>query len=386
MLIPISDAAIYLECSKSTIFLNKKYKDKIIKKDDECYIEEKDLRYFRAEQDKENNQRYEMTMFMDYLIFKIGKSFYDVFSYEQRVNIIKSIKSMGRLSLAQSELVKEKYWDKYKDQYNQYMKDKEAYIPHKQREPLTKEYVVSNYWNKKKTFIQIGEELNVPKSWVYSEVKRLELLKTKNNIIKKGRKGYTYSKAYGEARQNQPHRRAVVQICPKTFNVVKEYRSICAVSEGGFRRENVRASLKTAGLHGGFLWAEKGLEQAIINTAKKQGNIEKKLKILEFKPPTKEILKLLFIDKDMTLVYIADVFGCDPCTIAKLASSYGLQKRREPIDMEEIKRLRLNERLRVEEIAKRYGRKTSTIAKYLSVNKVTIQQHRRVNDELQKCV
>ena len=60
------------------------------------------------------------------------------------------------------------------------------------------------------------------------------------------------SKEQREKRENQPHAKAIVQICPKTFTIIQEYSSQGAVNRYGFSRENVRKALKRCGLSGGL--------------------------------------------------------------------------------------------------------------------------------------
>jgi len=243
-----------------------------------------------------------------------------------------------------------------------------SYISLQDREPLTARYIMRVYWAEQKTTLEIANELNVPEGWVQKEIKRLELGKRARGIkFKSGHKNKVMSKEQREKRQNQPHAKPIVQICPKTLLTIKEYSSQGAVERYGFNRENVRRAIKTCGLSRGFLWAFKDLKEATIRVAKKKKSlIKRKLQAREYKRPTKKQLEHLYITQNKTLVECANIFNCNKTTLAILAGKYGLKKRTAKVSETELKHLYLGQGLQAKQIAKKLGYSTSSISTYLS--------------------
>jgi len=239
------------------------------------------------------------------------------------------------------------------------------YIPIDQRIPLTEKFIKKYYWNKKMTTGQIAAELVVPEIHVQKEIKRLGMKKKDNGIKLRGKKGFVMPEEQKIKHQNQPHARAVVQICPRTFKILRRYNSTGAVERDGWSRENVRKAIKSAGLHDGFLWSYDGTEAEIIERAKGKGNLKKKLKIWENGPIQKETLQKLYIDQDLNKDEIAEILGCTPGAVACCASRFGLTKRIN-IDDATLKRLYLDERRSAKEIAEMTGYAPSSISTYLS--------------------
>ncbi len=206
---------------------------------------------------------------------------------------------------------------------------KNEYVPFEQREPLTANFIMTEYWARQKTTLEIAEELNVPENWVYKEIKRLGLQKKQNGIkLKSGHKGEIMSKKEREKRQNQPHAKPIVQICPKTLKVIKEFSSQGAVNREGFNREKVRSAIKTGGLSKGYFWAFKGFEAATIEVVKRRGTIDRKLQVFNYKKPSKKTFEYHYITQNKTAKECALIFECHPGTIAALAKEYKLSKRR----------------------------------------------------------
>ena len=251
-----------------------------------------------------------------------------------------------------------------------------AYIPLDQREPMSDSFVMKEYWAKQKTTQEIAKELNVSEYWVTKEIKRLGLGKNERGIRRKsGHKGKVMSQEQREKRQNQPHAKPIVQICPKTYITLNEYSSQGAVERYGFSRENVRRAIKTCGLAKGYLWAFKEFKEATIRVAKKRENlIKRKLQAHEYKRPTKKQLEQLYIIQNKTLKECADIFKCAPTTVAILAGKYGLKKRTEKINIDELRYLRVEKRLSAKEIAQQLGYTVQSIRTYLSRNKIRIAQ------------
>ena len=243
-----------------------------------------------------------------------------------------------------------------------------TYTPLDKREPLTPSFIMKEYWANQKTTCEIAKELNVPESWVQKEIRRLDLGKKKRGIRhKSGHKDTVMSKEQRQKRQNQPHAKPIVQICPKTYMTVKEYSSQGAVERHGFNRENVRRAIKTCGLHKGYLWAFRELKEATIRVAQKREHITKrKLQASQYKRPTKKQLEQLYIIQGKTLEECADIFRCHKTTLAILAGKYGLRKRTEKINITQLKDLRIVQGLSVKEIAQQLGYTHKTISTYLS--------------------
>lgn len=239
-----------------------------------------------------------------------------------------------------------------------------------QKTKLNKIDLMHSYWSSQKTSYEIAEELNLPEWYIQKEIRRHGLQKSKNGITRKGRKGFEMSQAQKDKRKNQPHAKKVVQICPKTFEIIKAFNSQGAVERCGYNRENVRRAVKTGGLHKGYLWAFEGLEQPTITVVKRKGNLEKKLQACEYKKPTKIQLEKLYITQNFTAEKCAEIFKCHKGTIATLAMNYGLSKTKKPLTHEILNDLKINEGLSVQEISIMYNRTESTIRTYLSRYKI----------------
>lgn len=379
MLILISDASANFNLDEAQFYSNKELKNLVVKTEDGNKIDTKAVsNYLKVQQEKED-YLYEMTFFAEWLRKYIGiVEFNKPFPMQERNLITQGLTT--RLSFRRAKSVENAWYSRYKNQYQKYIdSDNDTiFIPFAKRKPLTKKYIKEHYWQLQKTVPQIAEELNVPAQWVYNEIRRFGLGKIKNNIKKKGRKGWKAPESYKVCRQNQPHRKAVVQICPKSFNTVKEYRSVCSVEESGFNRENVRRAIKNAGLHKGFLWAHEGMETPVINAAKKRGNLEIKINMSKLQKPAKDELKRLYINQNLTLHEVAKIMNCHPGTIAHYAAQYGLKKRTGKISIEELKRLYLVDGLSAKEIAKKYGYFESSISTYLSKNGIKKRVHKEV--------
>lgn len=321
------------------------------------------------EREEREDYCFDALNFSDFIIEKIGKNkFFKSFPSKDNVNMRDAV-AKSQISLRLATAVNDIFGQEFRALYeNEDYDEVASHVPFKEREALTMSFVISEYWHNRKTTAQIAESLNVPESWINSEIRRLGLGKSKNGIKRKGRKGYVMSKEQRVKHQNQPHAKPVVQICPKTFKTVNEYSSTGAVERYGFSRENVRKAIKRAGISKGFLWARKGFEKPTIEHAKKKGNLGVKLQAAAYKKPTKKQLQKLYIDADMTLDECAKHFKCHRGTMAVLAMDYGLKKRHGKISVSTLKRLYVQKGVSVEQIAKDYGYTVSTVRTYLSKN------------------
>ena len=367
MLISIEDAATILEVTKPNFYNSSKLSKLVVKTEDGSKIDSKAVNdYIKAQQEKEDFC-YEMTFFAEWVKKYIGTTaFNEPFSRLERGLIRAQLKD--KLSFARAKVVEKAWWEKYHNKYQKYIEsdDDAVYIPATKRKPITKKYIKEVYWSNDKSVPQIAEELNVPAEWVYKQIVRLGMGKTKNGIKHRGRKGWKAPESYKICRQNQPHSKPVYKIDPNTLEVIKEYRSLTSVEEDGFNRENVRRAAKRAGYHKGFYWAEKGSEKTIINLIKKRGDLQSRKNLSSFVPPTKERLKLLYVDNDMTLNEVAKIYKCHPHVIAMYAKRYGLSKKIGKPSEEFLNRLYVDERKQAKEIAAITGHKPKTIARYLS--------------------
>ena len=245
-----------------------------------------------------------------------------------------------------------------------------SYIPIEKRLPLTEKFIKKYYWDEKMTTEMIADALIVPEIWIQKEINRLGMQKKQNGIKLRGRKGYVMPEDEKKKHRKQPHARAVVQICPRKFKVLRRWDATGAVERDGWARENVRKAIKSAGLHDGFLWAYEGKEKEIIDRAKEKGNLEKKLKIWENGHIPKEQLHELYIVQDLDFEQVAEIIGCTPGAVACRASKFGFRKRK-CINDKKLKHLYLVEKLSAGEIAEQEGYSVSSIRTYLSKRGIT---------------
>ena len=239
-----------------------------------------------------------------------------------------------------------------------------GYITIEERLPLTRRFVIKHYWTDKLTTEHIAKELVVPEGWVKSEITRLEMEKKKNGIKLRGKKGFKMPEEQKVKHQNQPHARAVVQMDPRSFKVLREFNSTAAVERDGWLRENVRKAIKSAGLHDGFIWAYLGEEEAMIKRVKENGNWERNLKIWENGHITREEIQDLYIDQDLSTAEVAKILGVTAGAVAVRASKFGLTKQKNISD-ERLTQLYVCEGMTAQQIAEQEGYTLSTIRTYL---------------------
>jgi len=240
-----------------------------------------------------------------------------------------------------------------------------GHIALEDRVPLTKRFVMKYYWQEKMTSETLAKELVVPEGWIHSEIKRLGMHKKKNGVKLRGKKGFAMPEAQKVKHQNQPHAKAVVQIDPRSFEVLRSFNSTAAVERDGWIRENVRKAIKSAGLHDGFLWAYDGEEEDTVKRAKAKGNLERNLQIWENGHMNKEVLQDLYIDKNMSLQEVADKLGYKVGSVGTKVSQLGLTKRKNISD-ERLRFLYVEQGMTAPEIADQEGYTISTIRTYLS--------------------
>lgn len=369
MLISLEAAAAQFETTMKSMSCNPKYRFFIITKIKRDNVSMFDIDAFnKSQEDKRADREFciDMVNFAEFVIDIIGEDdFFSKITTIKRQRVKEGFAN-SRFTLTTAELIKNTF-DEWYSSYLNYEEVEPEYIPLEHRKPLRADYIKFNYWYSQKTTSEIAEELNVPQGWVIGEIRRLGLQKKANGIkVKSGHKDTTMSQEQREKRENQPHAKPIVQICPKTFKIIREYNSQGAVNRYGFSRENVRKALKRCGLSGGFLWAFKGAEQATINVAKRRTKIDVRVQVHEYVPPTKEELHNLYIVQGKSATQIAKKYGCHKGTIAQLAMKYELKKRTGKISIKDLKRLYIDEKLQAKEIAYMYGRTPKTIATYLS--------------------
>jgi len=144
---------------------------------------------------------------------------------------------------------------------------------------ITASELMTEYWSRQKTPAMIALEWGVSEHKIWYLIKKYDLSKKKHHIKHRGRKDYLMPQHEREKHHIQPHAKKVSMICPKTFKILKTYRSMSAPKADGFARENIRRACRTAGLYKGYLWAFEGYEAGVVRVAQKRG-LEKKLKTL----------------------------------------------------------------------------------------------------------
>jgi len=371
MLISLEAAAIHFETNLKNLSCNPKYRPFIKRNMKTNNVSLFDIdAYYRIFGKKESEYQFSIDMvnFAEFVIDIIGeKNFFNKIPTLKRISVRKGFEK-SRFTLAIAQLIKNIFYELY-GRYLNYEVVISEYIPPKHRTPLTDEYVKTNYWIKQKTISEIAEELNVPQGWVIGEIKRLGLQKKINGIkVKSGQKGTTMSKEQRTKRKNQPLAKPIVQICPKTFTVVREYTSQNAVNVHGFSRGDVRQALKRCGLSGGFLWAFKGMEEGTIKVARKKQKIDVRVKVHEYIPPNKEELYKGYILEGKSAAQIAKLYGCHKNTIAKLCSKYKLNKPKSNLTIEKLKKHYIDEKMMAQDISKLYNLSEATIRTRLSKN------------------
>ena len=370
MKISLDLAAEYLNTSVHSIYSNPQKFKKFVKNgkfDMDAWEKQQE------QKQREEDKKYDSLNFADFLMEQLGEeSFYKTFHSKHRQKLRDGIKNC-KISLRIAELI-DTTFSHYRDNYENYNNiivtkaEPTHYVPVEKRKKLTKKFFMVEYWHGQKTMAIIAKELNVPESWVYAECKRVGATKGDNNIkpLSGNRKGYIMPTEEREKHENQPHAKKIVRISPKTFKVLEEYSSQGAVERYGFNRENVRKAIKRAGLHKAFLWAFKGMEKPTIKMAKKRGNLDTKLRMTKYRPPSKKVLEEHYIKRNKTLEECGAYFGCDKTTIAVLASKYELKKRFGKISVETLKEMYVEQGLSAKEIANVTGYSASSISTYLS--------------------
>ena len=250
------------------------------------------MRGFNAWEDQKREEadfKINMIGLAEFVLKMLGyEPFYKNFPTLKRQSIKEAIKN-SKCSAATANLIKDTFYDEWHSDYENY--DPTKYIPLGDREPLTFDFIRARYWMAQKTTLEIADELNVPEYWVQKEIRRLGMQKKENGIFLKGKKGYKMSEEEKVKHQNQPHAKPIVQICPKSFTIIKEYNSQGAVERYGFKRENVRKAIKSGGISKGYLWAFKDLAEVTIRVAKKRGTLDRKLQAYEYEKPSKALLE-----------------------------------------------------------------------------------------------
>jgi len=288
-----------------------------------------------------------------------------------RHRLVSMKNSIGRNGITRySQLTNVHQILKYFKKFKEVKRRSTSYIKHQDRQPLTEYFIKKYYWKEKLTTETIAYELLVPEIWVQKEITRLGLKKKENGIKLRGRRGYKMPEHEKVKHRRQPHARAVVQLCPVSFKILRTYNATGAVERDGWSRENVRKAIKSAGLHDGFLWAYQGEEENIIQKAKAKGDLAKKLRIWKNGEITKEDLQRLYIDQNLTTHQVAKILGCHHSTVAGKAMRFGLSKKKKPLSKAELKDLYIVRGLQAHEIAAQTGRTTKTITTYLSRMKI----------------
>jgi len=228
---------------------------------------------------------------------------------------------------------------------------------------LSRDILKKEYWDKQLTREAIAKKHKKSEAVISKLIKEYGLLKRKNGVKLRGKRGYVMPKEEREKHHFQPHAKRVVSIDPVTFEKVKVYRSLASTEEDGFISRNVRRAMNTGGVSRGFLWAREGFEEVIVRVAKRRG-IEEKLRRLSVKKPKRSLLEKLYLKESMTAKEIGEKLGISKGAIAKYLMDYGLSKKKTiPVLTPKILKEELLS-MSIEEVAKKYNRKVSTIKAY----------------------
>ncbi len=379
--ISVELAAEYLDVPKKQMWSDKRYAALLTGVDGALVVDTDKLDAFMAKRDAEMDHRYQMTAMAEWIIRRIGeKAFVEPFDGKTRSTIRKLLKE-GLLTSGFANRIEDAWADKYLDAYlNDDITGNSGFVPLEERTPLDFSFVSTHYWNRKKTVGEIAKELNVPEGWVWSEIRRLGMQKTKCGIRQRGRKGYKMPEAEKAKHRKQPHAKRVSRICPYTYEVLQAYRSTGAVEEDGYRRENVRKAIKSVGLHLGFLWAHEGFEPITVKIAKqKEHIIRKELKRQRILDPGPKQFKKWYTDMNLPKEEIAQMMKCPPQYVLTYASRHGIRR---PPKMKVTQHLLydmyVREGMTAAQIAQRTGHTQKTISKYLSHFKIRKnEQHKK---------
>ena len=249
------------------------------------------------------------------------------------------------------------------------------YLPLDKRILIDEKFIKRYYWKEKYTKSEIAHDLLIPEFWIEKHIRKFGLTKAKNGIKRRGRIGWEASEEYKRARRNQPHARPVVQICPRTFKILRRYTSTGAVRVDGWCREQVRRAIKREGLHDGFLWSYASEVESMIKKVKDRGDLEKKLKIWENGRIDREELKRLYFDENKSREEVAKILNCHIASVSQIIYHLGLKKRKE-ITTERLRYLFIDQGLQAKEIAEKEGYPVSTIQTYLSKRGIRKKDHK----------
>jgi len=377
--VTISQATELLELGNASMFYNTQaFREHIVSTEDGNRVPMNSIKALQQAILDKQNLRYDMTSFIDYLLLKYeDEALAGINSYSRRATINQEIKKHSLLTYSSARYIHDNLYtinDKLREEYllDVGRRANGIYVPLEEREAiLTKEYLVSRYWHRRKSVRVISEELNIPEHYIYEKIKEFDLSKNKYMIQKAGRQGYVMPLKEREAHHKQPHAKRVSRICPVTFETVKTYRSQAAAEEDGFNRENVKRAVKTAGMHKGYLWALEGLEEATIRVAKrKTGRHSIAAKMTHKKEISKDDIKRLYVTMDLTRKETAKRLGIGLGLLDNRIKQYKLKKRGKPLTKDDLIEYRVGQRLSIEEIAEITGKTTSTIATYLGRYKI----------------
>ena len=179
MLITQEAAADYIGITISNLRTNKKTKNLI--KDGKF-----DMTAYQAELSRiqeKDDFCFDILNLCDFVIEQVGTTaFYNNFKGKEKTNIRESIRICS-ISFNLATVVENRLGEEWRALYEK-GEEKRAYIPFSEREPLTRSFLIEEYWSKKKSPAEIAKKLKVPKSWIWSEISRHGLQKIKN-VIKK---------------------------------------------------------------------------------------------------------------------------------------------------------------------------------------------------------
>lgn len=327
MLISYELAAEIINIPFKSLYTNPKFKPFLVREegsenklfDIDAYNRMEELNIFI------NNFCIDMVNFADFVISKIGiDEFYKNINSSKRQDIKKGRKK-SKFSLKNALLVRDTF-SSYLKRYNSEIVKNIVLEPLDKRE-LNKNFLIVNYWIRNKTLKEMSKETGLSEYFFKQAIKKYSLSKRKANL--KVKKMLHSSLTKEKIANAQPNSKKIVKICPKTFKILTEYKSTAAVEKDGFVRTNVRDAIKYHNMSKGYFWADKQDYATFIDYVNaNKDKISKKILKCDTVQLSKNKLKSLYINKNMTTIEIARVYQCKQRRIIQLLSKYKIKKQK----------------------------------------------------------
>lgn len=355
-----------LNVSKQSLRSDTRYQDIRVQHDGAIYADFDKLNDLITQRTKRSATTVDATLFARFARVMVGDDiFFKSLPEKQRYLIKGTLDKEKILYPGQCAIINNVWQKTVMPVFDKYIET--GYMPIEHRRPITSEYIKEHYWGRKKTTKEIAYDLFVPEYWVAKQIKKLKMGKKENSVPPKGRKGWQPPDpdAYAAARARQPHAKQISCIDPFTGRVAKTYRSITYAETDGFSRNNIKRAIQTCGLHRGFLWAEKGMENITYEIALKR-NIAKRIKTLAVQRPDAKTLQQLYTEYKLSTREIARKYGCTPNTVHQWASKMGIRRPSRPRMTKKIlTEMYIEQNMTATQIAEKTGYTQKTISTYL---------------------